>query len=296
MSTKTNRAAASLTHSIDEALEAPWRELAHLHEGDPVVRAQAADRYEDQGRTENRVKQDYTGRYPIELLQNAHDACAAYGTAGAVSFVVTRSALLAANEGEPFTAKRVRSLVRLGSSDKRAGRNATRTIGYKGVGFTSVFEITDRPQIIGRDIAFGFDRARARRQISQALGRTLEGAPARGFPFVLDEDGWASDADAVAALMDAGAVTVVRLPFRRRGLATEVERHLFASVTPEAMLFMPYVDSLHFQGVAHKDRWTSRATADSRCGHRRAPLRRLRRPTQLGRKRQYSKDPDDHCP
>ncbi|MET0604624.1 MAG: DUF3883 domain-containing protein [Baekduia sp.] len=246
----------SLTRSIQDALDAPWRELTHLGNGDPVVRAQAADRYEDQGRSENRVRQDYTGRYPIELLQNAHDASAAGGTAGTVSFVVTRSALLIANEGEPFVAERVRSLIRLGSSDKRAARNVAPTIGYKGVGFTSVFEVTDRPQIIGRDVAFGFDRLRARREISRVLGRALQDAPGRGFPFRLSSGDWADDAAEVSRLFDDGAVTVVRLPFRRAGLAASVEAHMLSTVTPEVMLFMSHVDELHLRGLEHQERWS----------------------------------------
>lgn len=151
----------ALTHSFEQALGAPWRHLEYLGRADDVdVRTQELDRIEDGGRAEDRVRHDYTGRYPLELLQNAHDACADAGRAGAVRFVVTDSAVLVANDGEPFTPERIRSLVRLGSSEKARGRKARRTIGYKGVGFTAVFEITDCPQIVSRDVSFMFDRAR----------------------------------------------------------------------------------------------------------------------------------------
>src|SRR5689334_20833196 len=89
----------ALTASVDEALEAPWAMLNHLATGDPAVRSQALDDYEDAGRTEDRVRHDYTGRYPIELLQNAHDACADGHRQGVVRFAVTPTALLVANEG-----------------------------------------------------------------------------------------------------------------------------------------------------------------------------------------------------
>src|SRR4051794_22896500 len=55
-----------------------------------------------QAAAEERVRQDYTGRYPMELLQNAHDACAEADRPGRVQFKLSRSALLVANEGVPF--------------------------------------------------------------------------------------------------------------------------------------------------------------------------------------------------
>ena len=66
--------------------------------------------------TEDRIRQGYTGRAAIELLQNAHDAMADEAIEGAVRFVVTPSALLVANEGRPFDEERVESLTRIGSS------------------------------------------------------------------------------------------------------------------------------------------------------------------------------------
>lgn len=140
------RTTASLTDSIERALEAPWVLLKYDGEGNEIVRAQALGNIEDAGRTEDRVRHDYTGRYPVELLQNAHDACADANHRGAVRFAVTDSALIVANEGVPFTPERIRSLVRLGSSEKVRDRGRRNTIGYKGIGFTAVFEITDRPQ------------------------------------------------------------------------------------------------------------------------------------------------------
>src|SRR5215211_6492768 len=145
-----------LTDSVEDALRGPWAHLEHSAQAtDPLALGQAFDNIEDAGHSEERVLEDYTGRYPIELLQNAHDACAYADHIGTVRFVVTESALLVANEGEPFTPRRIRSLVRLGSSEKAADRDRRQTIGYKGVGFTAVFEVTDRPQVISKDIAFG---------------------------------------------------------------------------------------------------------------------------------------------
>jgi hypothetical protein len=62
--------------------------------------------FEDAASAEARIRQDYTGRYPLEPLENAHDACADARHAGAVHFVVTPTAVLFANEGSPSRTKR----------------------------------------------------------------------------------------------------------------------------------------------------------------------------------------------
>ena len=98
----------------------------------------------------------------MELLQNAHDALADGRVRGKVEFVVTDDALLVANEGVPFDEQRIGALVRLGASDKSVERGRRHAIGYKGVGFTSVFEISEMPQCVSRDVSFAFDGARAR--------------------------------------------------------------------------------------------------------------------------------------
>src|SRR3954452_35203 len=133
----------------------------------PASRAQTLRDLEDLGRREEDTQRDYVGRYPIELLQNAHDACAAGRVQGTVAFVLSDHALIVANQGKPFDAKGVRSLIRQGMGDKAQHRRE-RTIGYKGVGFSSVFEATETPQIImACGLAFGFDRERARHLVGE---------------------------------------------------------------------------------------------------------------------------------
>src|SRR3954467_11038089 len=84
-----------------------------------------------QAAAEERVRQDYTGRYPMELLQNAHDACAEADVVGAVHFVLTPTALLVANEGIGFDEEHIESLVQLGLSEKAELGRKRKTIGYK---------------------------------------------------------------------------------------------------------------------------------------------------------------------
>lgn len=94
------------------------------------------------------VEHQYHGRFAIELLQNAHDAlsqgrsrvCMAIRDEG------PHGALYVANDGKPFSRSNFDSLSQLGNSDKRPQDS----IGHKGLGFRSVLEITDRPEIYSR--------------------------------------------------------------------------------------------------------------------------------------------------
>lgn len=250
------------------ALSLTWQWLEHQANGNTATRTKALQLLGDQGNAEDRVRRNYTGRAAIELLQNAHDACADAGVVGRAWFRVTSTALLVGNEGVQFTHDRIISLTRLGASDKSARRETHHLIGYKGIGFTSVFELSDNPQIISADVAFQFDRARAQREVSESLGANTEVMPARAFPFRLSDEEWADDAAAVAALREAGAVSVIRLPLRADRPATEVAAGLREAITPEVLLFMRHLRSFDIDDG-------SSALAWERSAERRHPSGRL---------------------
>src|SRR4051794_23123297 len=95
---------------LRRVLSRNWRWLARQAGGGRENRSATLQILEDLGSYEESVRQAYTGRYPVELLQNAHDASEAAGEVGSVRFVVTDHALLVANTGVAFNAKRIRSL------------------------------------------------------------------------------------------------------------------------------------------------------------------------------------------
>ena len=134
-------------------------------------------------------------------------------------------------------------LVSLGLSEKKTVGGKRQTIGYKGIGFSAVFEISDSPQIITRDLAFSFDREEARARVHAVLGRRIDLVPVRAFPFRINEAEWSTDGDLVERLFEAGAVTVVRLPLRDASLAPQVADSLQKSLPAEALLFSPFVNS-----------------------------------------------------
>ena len=240
--------------------------LKEMARTSPASRAQTIRDLEDLGSREETTQRDYVGRYPLELLQNAHDACAAAGIKGTVHFEVSHTALLVANSGRPFDAPRIRSLIRQGMSEK-ADRRHKRTIGYKGVGFSSVFEISRTPQIIcSNEVAFGFDRARAKAQVVEYLKprKPPRTVAARNFPFLLEPDAWADDAALVEDLLRDGFVTIVRLPLRRGHSAAEVYNQIADQFVPETMVFLPSVDCLRCRHGGEAFGWS--AKSGSRVG------------------------------
>lgn len=94
--------------------------------------------------------QEYEGRALLELLQNGHDALSEGGH-GRVRFVLDvdegdYGTLYVANEGQPFRDSNFRAITELGLSDKPAGEG----IGNKGLGFRSVLQLTDWPEIYSK--------------------------------------------------------------------------------------------------------------------------------------------------
>lgn len=109
------------------------------------------------------VEHQYHGRFLIELIQNAHDVLdrepeASHRNRIEILFDPEDSphgSLFVANDGEPFTQSNFDRLSQLGQSDK----DPQKDIGNKGIGFRSVLEISERPEIHSRSYrgSAGFD-------------------------------------------------------------------------------------------------------------------------------------------
>ena len=114
------------------------------------------------------ISQGGYGRKQLnELIQNAADAIKEPG--GASKIVLTQDALYCANEGQPFTEAGFRTLMLSHSSEKRDDE-----IGRFGLGFKSVIQVTDEPQIFSRSgsVSWSQDRSRgiAREPVSRSRG------------------------------------------------------------------------------------------------------------------------------
>jgi|GEM_PF-1170398 len=101
------------------------------------------------------VEHQYHGRFIVELIQNAHDALLStndkLGAPARIEIALKNEGdfgtLYVANDGRPFSLSNFNSLSQLGQSDK----NPQESIGNKGIGFRSVLEITNEPEIYSRN-------------------------------------------------------------------------------------------------------------------------------------------------
>jgi hypothetical protein len=99
--------------------------------------------FEGRRSVEEQLSDEYHGRFLIELIQNADDAC---GRDGSI-FIVVRQypspRIVVLNTGKGFTSKNFESLCTLGLTDK----DPEEAIGNKGMGFRSVLEVCKAPTI-----------------------------------------------------------------------------------------------------------------------------------------------------
>jgi hypothetical protein len=206
---------------------------------------------QERGTAQQLVRTQYSGRYPFELLQNANDAAAGQDSLGvghSVRFVLTDTSLIVADKGRGFGQAEIEAICGLGRSSKDPGMS----IGYKGLGFKSVGEITERPQIISGPVTFTFDEGRVREEMRRWVDDIPDDLPlpAYAFPFPLGVGDLDDDQDEVEALVGAGFRTVLRLPFRDQVSRDKVEGDLSATLTPRIVVLLDSIDRLEVRGTA----------------------------------------------
>ncbi|MGW1614573.1 sacsin N-terminal ATP-binding-like domain-containing protein [Streptomyces sp. NPDC002285] len=166
--------------------------------------------------------QEYEGRTILELVQNGHDALGSAVPGRIAVLAVSQESggvLYVANEGAGFAEENFRAITELALSSKAAGEG----IGNKGLGFRSVLQLTDWPEIYSKSSAasaafdgycFRFARPEDVRILVEdpALAtRVIEDISPLALPVPADV------ADPVLKeLAEDGYSTVVRLPLRNQ--------------------------------------------------------------------------------
>ncbi|ROS27826.1 DUF3883 domain-containing protein [Cellulomonas sp. PhB150] len=204
----------------------------------------------ERGKAQELIRQQYSGRYPFELLQNANDATkeSSLDEGRSAYFLLTDSALIVADNGAGFGDRQIRSICSLGDSSKGPGT----AIGHKGLGFMSVGEITARPQIVSTGGEFQFDGERVREEVERILG-ALPGSqrfPVYAFPFPLSAGDLGEDADEIQRLRGEGYTTVIRLPLTEKMARETVEGHLLEHLFPSLLLFLPSIQTIELHGTS----------------------------------------------
>jgi hypothetical protein len=229
---------------VDKLREDELRSIAN--DVSTGLRDQILKALDERGRAQELVRQQYSGRYPFELLQNANDA-SADRDGSRVVFAVTDNALVVADEGLGFGPDQIRAICGLGRSSK----DPRKSIGYKGLGFKSVGEISDHPQIISTGVAFGFDDVWTQQAVESLAGPLDPGQrlPVYAFPFPLDSTDLGPEAELIADLQQRGFTTILRLPFRSGVTRATVAQQVRDTITARLLLFLDATESLEVIGI-----------------------------------------------
>ena len=223
------------------------------------------------GNMEQTLVREYWGRFLIELIQNARDAWLDEKRSGGARLIVRLTsdpALVVANSGTPITEDVVLdSISKIGESTKPYGES----IGYKGIGFKAVLEVSATPEIYSRQsasdewdlrVTYDPDEATALvRRLSPKWDALVADLASSGH----DEDGderipvlrfplWVDQAPVwLEEFAAAGTNTVVRLPYdprydTRLGLSRDVfvekVRSAFDDITDEIVLLTGVFDEI----------------------------------------------------
>ena len=132
---------------IEEAIQEFRNKTLRVYMADP-------DRIVRDARAAERAAKDHVGRWLFELLQNSDDAAASE-----VLVLVEDDTVYVADNGRGLKPEAVSAICGTDFSDKAGG-----TIGRKGVGFKSIYEVSQNPQVLtvdGEGIEFNPQRAKA---------------------------------------------------------------------------------------------------------------------------------------
>lgn len=180
---------------------------------------------------------EHAHHYVFELTQNADDNRNAKNADRFLKFVLLeddptgtprcRGCLCVMNDENGFEAKHVESLWDIGNSTKRGNREGY--IGEKGIGFKSVFLISDRPHIISNGYSFHF-----RRDDCDA-----------GLGYIVPH--WDEHVPAIAE----NSPTAILLPLR--GVSDVAVGRQLADIEPECILFLRRLRTIELSAAASPD-------------------------------------------
>ena len=148
-----------------------------------------------------------------ELVQNADDS-----KSNLLGLRLYKNELFVWNDGHPFSQEDVQSICSTGSSDKDLTQ-----IGNFGIGFKSVYNYTDLPEIYSNDVCFRI--------------------PYLKKPEAIDMD------PRVAELLDKNVTVVFRLPFKDSLLPediTNLENHLYNLEKKRSLLFLRHLKTIQW--------------------------------------------------
>eukprot|EP00667_Euglena_gracilis_P009446 EG_transcript_9602 len=173
--------------------------------------------------------------FVLELIQNADDNAYADAALPTLGFVVAPTQIRVVNNEVGFRAKDVRALCDVGRSTKAASHSGY--IGQKGIGFKSVFRVSDTPEVHSAGFHFRFDATQGN------MGYIL--------PHWLDEQAAPAVelSPAVTRLPPAELCTTIALPLKP-SIDAAALMHSLHALHPSLLLFLHRIRRLFVHDAA----------------------------------------------
>jgi hypothetical protein len=183
---------------------------------------------------EKYLQQAYEGRYFFELIQNVRDANKEKNQDGEIFIKLNDNLLSISNTGAEFSPKGIDGITTIGQSTKQSQDY----IGFKGIGFKSIQEITEEPKIITRYGSVYFDRKLTLKKYDD---ETLKEDQVPLFYFPHFKDRKLSD-DEIAK----GIVTKIELPVKEN-INKEKIVNAFSEIQAKQLILLGNIKNLHFE-------------------------------------------------
>lgn len=183
---------------------------------------------------ENYLQQAYEGRYFFELIQNVRDANKEKGEEGEIIIELSQDLLSIANTGAEFSPKGIESITTIGHGTKESQDY----IGFKGIGFKSIQEVTESPKIITQYGSAFFNRNLTLKKYNDPH-LTIKQVPLFYFPHFIDTK--LSDED-----VKKGIVTKIELPLKRN-ITQEKIVDDFLEIQSKQLVLLGNIKNLNFK-------------------------------------------------
>ncbi|XP_021895218.1 LOW QUALITY PROTEIN: uncharacterized protein LOC110812694 [Carica papaya] len=175
----------------------------------------------------------------LELVQNADDNVYKKSVEPTLVFILQESGIVILNNEEGFSAENIRALCDVGKSTKKGSGGY---IGQKGIGFKSVFRVSDAPEIHSNGFHVKFDISEG--QIGFVLPTVVPSCNIDIYSKILSQH--------ASQLGQQGWNTCIILPFKSKfsgGVSMNNINAMFSDLHPSLLLFLHRLQCIVFQNL-----------------------------------------------
>nr|GFA12936.1 histidine kinase-, DNA gyrase B-, and HSP90-like ATPase family protein [Tanacetum cinerariifolium] len=176
----------------------------------------------------------------LELVQNADDNVYPCDVEPTLTFILQEASVIVLNNERGFSAENIKALCDVGNSTKK--EPSAGYIGKKGIGFKSVFRVTDAPEIHSNGFHIKFDISDG--QIGFVLPTVVQPCNIDMFSQLVSVD---SDTTNKKPWN-----TCIVLPFRskkKEGFSVESLISMFSDLHPSLLLFLHRLECIKFRNL-----------------------------------------------